>query len=169
MTNERSPEIPEKAALPREITPEDRARLSGPVLRTFHAIADAWEMDARELLALLGRPDRSTHEEWARAARAQAPLSLPLDTLTRISAVIAIEQALANLFEDRAQAMTWMRGAHDAPAFAGASPMETILSGGHDALEILRRYLDTWQTGQLGRDAPEGSFVPVTEEDLVFV
>ncbi|TFL16011.1 MbcA/ParS/Xre antitoxin family protein, partial [Jannaschia formosa] len=89
-------------------------------------------------------------------------------TLTRISAVIAIEQALANLFEDRAQAMTWMRGAHDAPAFAGASPMETILNGGRDGLETVQGYLDAWRAGEVGRGAPEGSFVPVTEEDLVF-
>ena len=152
-----------------EVGADDRGRLSGPAMRTFRSIADSWSLSERERLVLLGQPGRSTYHQWARKARDHQPLSLPFDALVRISALIGIEMGLSMLFEDRAQALTWMRGAHRGTAFAGASPMETILEGTQDGLMIVRRYLDAWRGGQMGHGAPEGSFEPVTAEDLVFV
>lgn len=152
-----------------EVGSDDRGRLSGPAMRTFRSIADAWALSERDRLVLLGQPGRSTYHQWMRKAREHEPLTLPFDTLMRISALIGIESALSLLFEEHAQALTWMHGAHRGTAFAGASPMETLLEGTQDGMMTVRRYLDAWRGGQMGHGAPEGSFEPVTAEDLVFV
>lgn len=145
----------------------DRARLSGPGLRSFRAIADAWSLSEAQRIAVLGHPGRSTYHNWLRKAKDHQPVSLPHDTLVRISAVLGIHKALAILFEDPAQALVWLSGPHGGTAFAGASPLTLMIDGGQDGMMTVRRYLDAWRGGQMGlgaRDVP-----PVTEADLVIL
>lgn len=85
------------------VTAADRARLSGPGMRTFREIARRWTLVEAELIALLGQPGRSTFHGWAKKAREGAPVTLPPDTLTRISAVLGIHKALAILFAEEAR------------------------------------------------------------------
>lgn len=146
----------------------DRARTSAPGLRTFREIADRFEWSEADRIAILGDPGRSTYHQWMKKAREHQPLTLPLDTLLRISAILGIYKALALLFEEESQALVWLKGAHRGTVFAGASPMAYMLTGGHDGLMSVRRYLDAWRGGAMGFGAPEGSFEPVTEADLVF-
>ncbi|MGH1329695.1 MAG: MbcA/ParS/Xre antitoxin family protein [Paracoccaceae bacterium] len=148
---------------------EDRKRASGPGLRAFRAIAAQWGLSERERIVLLGEPGRSTYHQWMKKAQDEAPVTLPLDTLLRISAVLGIYKALAILFEDPNQALVWLKGAHAGTLFSGASPMGYILDGSHDGIMSVRRYLDAWRGGHMGHGAPEGSFEPVTAEDIVFV
>ncbi|MCB5200508.1 MbcA/ParS/Xre antitoxin family protein [Loktanella sp. TSTF-M6] len=150
------------------ISREDRVRTSAPGLRTFREIADRFGLTEAERIAVLGDPGRSTYHQWMKKAREHQPLTLPLDTLLRISAILGIYKALTILFEDENQALVWLKGPHQGTLFAGASPMAYMLEGGHDGLMSVRRYLDAWRGGEMGYGAPEGSFEPVTEDDLVF-
>lgn len=150
------------------ISKEDRARTSAPGLRTFRQIADRFGLTEAERLAILGDPGRSTYHQWMKKAREQQPLTLPLDTLLRISALLGIYKALTILFEDESQALVWLKGPHQGTLFSGASPMAYMLEGGHDGLMSVRRYLDAWRGGSMGFGAPEGGFEAVTKDDLVF-
>jgi hypothetical protein len=150
------------------ISREDRARTSAPGLRSFRAIADKFNLFEAERIAILGDPGRSTYHQWMKKAREQQPLTLPLDTLLRVSAVLGIYKALTILFEDETQALVWLKGPHQGTLFAGASPITYMLDGGHDGLMSVRRYLDSWRGGSMGLGAPEGSFEVVTNDDLVF-
>jgi len=150
------------------ISKEDRSRTSAPGLRAFREIADRFNLSEAERISLLGEPGRSTYHQWIKKARDKQPLTLPLDTLLRISAVLGIYKSLAILLEDESQALVWLKGPHQGTLFAGASPMAYMLEGGHDGLMSVRRYLDAWRGGSMGFGAPEGSFEAVTEDDLVF-
>lgn len=151
-----------------EISREDRARTSAPSLRAFRKIADQFGLSEAERIAILGDPGRSTYHHWMKKVRERQSLTLPLDTLLRISAILGIYRGLTILFEDEAQALVWLKGAHKGTLFAGASPKAYMLEGGHDGLMSVRRYLDAWRGGGIGFGAPEGSFEVVTEADLVF-
>jgi hypothetical protein len=98
-------------------------------MRIFRSIANGWSPSERERLFLPGRPRRSTHHHWMRKVRDRQPLLLPFDALVRISTPIGIEGALEMLFEDRAQFLTWMRGAPRGTAFAGAAPYGDAYEG----------------------------------------
>lgn len=151
------------------ISTGDRQRASGPGLRTFRNIADLWGLTEKERIAILGEPARSTYHSWMKKAQAGESLVLPLDTLLRISGVLGIHKALEILFEDRQQALTWLKGAHRGTVFRGAPPLTFIVDGAQDGIMTVRRYLDAWRGGHPGQGVPEGDFVPVAEEDLVFV
>lgn len=150
------------------ISRADRARTSGPGLRTFKAIADKWGLREQDRLAVLGDPGRSTYHQWMRKAKDNAPLTLPLDTLLRISAILGIYKSLAILFDEPEQAMIWFSGAHQGTLFGGASPRSFVLDGSHDGIMSVRRYLDAWRGGAMGHGATEGHFEPVTKDDVVF-
>ena len=150
------------------ISRDDRARTSAPGLRAFREIADRFDLSEADRIGILGDPGRSTYHQWMKKAREHQPLTLPLDTLLRISAILGVYKALAILFEAESQALVWLRGGHQGTLFAGASPMTFMLEGGHDGLMSVRRYLDAWRGRSMGGGAAEGSFEIVTEDDLVF-
>ena len=58
----------------------DRKDLTGPALRTFFRIAEAWGLKEQEQMRLLGLDSRSTYQSWKRGAIA----ALPKDALERI-------------------------------------------------------------------------------------
>ena len=147
----------------------DRARVSGPGLRTFRQIADGWGLTEKQRIAVLGEPARSTYHLWMKKAVAGDPVTLPLDTLLRISGVLGIHKSLTILFADRGEALAWLTGPHRGTVFRGAAPMTYIVDGAQDGIMTVRRYLDAWRGGQAGHGAPEGSFDPVTEDDVVFL
>ena len=68
----------------------DRKDLTGPALRTFFRIADAWGLKEQEQMRLLGLESRSTFQSWKRGVVA----ALPKDALERISYVMGIYQGL---------------------------------------------------------------------------
>lgn len=147
----------------------DRARLSGAGIRTFVNIADQWELTEKQRVSILGDPGRSTYYAWLRKAENQEALSLPLDTLLRISAVLGIYKSLAILFLDSWQAILWLRGEHKGTIFNGMSPLSLIVDGSQDGMLSVRRYLDGWRGGHAGHGAQEGTYEPVTEEGIIFV
>jgi hypothetical protein len=145
-----------------------RRRVSGPGLRTFLAIADRYGISTKDRMSLLGEPLSSTYHEWVRKARADEALSLPFDTLTRISALLGIHKALELLFPVEAEAMVWLKGPHKGETFGGQAPLTLMVDGGFDGLMIVRRYLDSWRGGLRGGPGAAGQFSPVNEDDIVF-
>lgn len=157
-----------QALVPAAMDAGERARVSGPGLRTFKSIADRWDLTEEQRRLLLGLPPRSTYHAWIRKALDGKNPILPLDTLLRISAVLGIHKALAILFPRPDEAMTWLKGSHRGALFGGQSPLDLMLSGTQDGLLSVRRYLDAWRGGLRG--VPEGIKVePVAPDDIVFV
>jgi hypothetical protein len=117
---------------------DDSARASGPALRTFARIADAWGLKQAERSVLLALP-RST---YFAALKAPSRARLSRDTLERISYVFGIYKALQILLPRGAAADAWIRNVNAAPVFNGRSPLAVMLGGNVADLYVVRRYLD---------------------------
>lgn len=126
---------------PRPVPAPDR--LSGPALRTFFRIADAWSLSSEEARTLLGSPPRSTYFVWKKAGHGH----LGRDALERISYILGIYKALQILLPDPAAADAWVRKPNAAPVFGGRPALQRMLSGNVADLYVVRQYLDAWRGG----------------------
>lgn len=120
----------------------NRRRLSGPGLRAFLAIADLWGLTEEQRRLILGYPARSTYHGWIKKARERRGITLNLDVLMRISAVLGIYKGLKILFADDDKGVEWLQRPHKARVFGGATPIELITTGTQDALLTVRRFVD---------------------------
>lgn len=149
--------------------PAIRRRLSAPGLRTFLAIADLWGLTAEDRRLVLGLPPSSTYHGWVKTARAHGDLTLPVDTLLRISAVLGIHQALGLLFLTEREAVEWLRTSHKATVFGGKPPLELVVGGTQDGLLTVRRFLDAARGGlYMEPNEIDAASAPYTEADVVF-
>jgi hypothetical protein len=121
----------------------DRRSLSGPALRTFFRIAQAWELSIEEQMKLLGLTNRATLYNW----RKEKNVTLPKDTLERISYILGIFKALQLLLRDEKAADAWVKRPNSAPLFAGKSALDRMLSGHVADLFVVRQYLDAQRGG----------------------
>lgn len=154
---------------PARFEPANRRRLSGPALRSFAAIADLWGLREEQRRLVLGYPSRSTYHNWMRLAREQGDVTLDVDSLTRLSALLGIHQALGVLFNSQADAVSWLAGPHDAPLFGGQPPMALVTSGTLDGLLQVRRFLDAARGGlYMPPNAIDIDFAPSTDRDIVW-
>ena len=112
--------------------------LAQAALKGFFQVTDRWGLDAREQMALLGQPPRSTFFAWKEGSRA----ILPKDTLERINCVLGIWKALRLIVPDVSRALAWVREPNDSPLFEGASPMAFMAGGKIPDLADVRRLLD---------------------------
>lgn len=128
-------------------TPESRRRLSGPGLRTFLNIAESWQLSEPQRRAVLGAPPRSTYYNWIAKAQAGQRVSLPLDSLLRISAILGIHKDLRILFGSPDRGLRWLRNENSAPLFGGQRPLDLVLSGTQVGIVEVRRFLDAWRGG----------------------
>ena len=125
-------------ALDRRRDPQVRRRMSGPAIRTFFSIADAWDLAVNEQRALLGWPAPSTYHKY----KAGDVGTLSFDTLTRLSLVIGIYKALHILYAERELADRWVKLPNSNPLFGGRPALELMTEGGIDGLYQVRRLLD---------------------------
>jgi uncharacterized protein (DUF2384 family) len=121
------------------IAPAGRGRRDAVALKTFFRLATEWGLTADEQLVLLGRPGRSTFYRW----KAQAPATLSVDTLERISLLLGIYKALEILFPAAEHATGWLRRPNE--AFGGRTALQVMLGGRMDDLYQVRRHLDAWR------------------------
>lgn len=121
----------------------DRKALSGPALRTFFRIAERWGLSVDEQKTLLGVASSSTFYKWKRDPQ----VTLPPDTLERISYILGIYKALQILLPDEQAADAWVRRPNHAPPFGGRSALERMLSGHVSDLYVVRQYLDAQRGG----------------------
>ena len=133
-------------ATPAVVTPQpagyDRKDLSGPALRTFFNIAEAWKLTPAQQIILLGA-ERSTFYKWKREREGL----LSKDTLERISYILGIYKALQILLPQPEAADTWVHRANTAPLFGGKSALDRMLSGKVSDLYVVRQYLDAQRGG----------------------
>ena len=116
----------------------NRKELSGPALRAFLRIAKLWNLSVDEQMTLLGLTSRSTYFKWKKGGN----LTLPKDTLERISYVLGIYKALQILLPDERAADAWIHKPNTAPPFSGQSALDRMLSGNVSDLYVVRQYLD---------------------------
>ena len=148
--------------------PSNRRRLSGPAMRTFLNIADKWQLSESERLMVLGLPGRSTYFGWVSKARANQDLTLPVDALLRISAVLGVHKSLSVLFGSDHESLEWLRGPHGAPTFGGQPPIALLINGTQDGIMLVRRYLDAFRGGTFAApDADDNNDAPYTDDDIV--
>lgn len=153
---------------PAAYAPEHRRRLSGPAFRAFLAIADLWRLNEEQRRILIGLPSRSTYHAWARAAREHRDVTLDLDALLRLSAILGIHKALAILHREESDGVAWLRGPHQAPVFGGQAPLEVMLAGTQDALLTVRRFLDAARGGLFAApNAVDEGFRPYEDAEIV--
>jgi uncharacterized protein (DUF2384 family) len=149
-------------------TPANRRRLSRPGLRTFLAIADLWGLTEEQRRLVLGLPSRSTYHNWVKAVREHGEITLAVDTLHRISAVLGIHQALGILFGTEREGTEWLRAPHGATVFGGNPPLDLLTSGTQDGLLTVRRFLDAARSGRyMEPNALDAAFSPYTDSDVV--
>jgi uncharacterized protein (DUF2384 family) len=148
---------------------DNRARLSGPGLRTFLTIADLWGLTEAQRLLTLGSPARSTYHRWGQIVRKHGEIVLDVDVLTRISGVLGIHKALAVLFESEADGIDWLKSPHLAPVFGGQTPLDLVTSGELDAILTVRRFLDAARDGRyMAPNALDADATPYRDDDLRF-
>nr|WP_294517797.1 MbcA/ParS/Xre antitoxin family protein [uncultured Rhodopila sp.] len=149
--------------------PANRRRLSAPGLRSFLAIADLWGLNETARRLMLGFPSRSTYQHWVKMAREHQDLTLDVDVLTRISAVLGIHQALGVLNPTEQAGIAWLRGPHRAPVFGGRPPMDLVTRGTQDGLLTVRRFLEAARGGQyMPPNEADAGFRLYTGADIVF-
>ena len=119
-------------------------RVSGPALRTFFRIADAWGLNAKEQIRLLGDPPKSTFYRWKQGPNA---VVLSRDTLERLSYIFGIYSALQVLLPLPGAADNWVKKPNAAPFLGGVSALERMLSGRVADLYVIRQYLDAQRGG----------------------
>ena len=122
---------------------ERRRSLSGAALRTFFNIARDWRLSTQEQIQLLGLSASSTFYKWKK----DPAVTLPRDTLERISYILGIYKALQILLPEQQAADNWVRKPNQAPPFGGRSALERMLSGNVADLFIVRQYLDAERGG----------------------
>ncbi len=122
---------------------QNRKDLSGPAMRSFLGIAKLWGLSTQEQTVLLGVTSRSTYFKWKK----EPSLTLPKDTLERISYILGIYKALQILLPNTGAADSWIRKPNDAPLFGGQSALERMLSGNVSDLYVVRQYLDAQRGG----------------------
>jgi hypothetical protein len=117
-------------------TTHDRKDLTGPALRTFFRIADAWGLKEQHQMRLLGLDNRSTFQSWKRGAVA----AIPKDALERISYVLGIYKGLQILLPKSAD--DWIHKANSNPIFGGQSALDRMATGNVADLYVVRQYID---------------------------
>ncbi|MCK9551307.1 antitoxin Xre-like helix-turn-helix domain-containing protein [Aquamicrobium sp.] len=117
-------------------TAKGRKDLTGPALRTFFRIAEAWGLKEPEQMSLLGLDSRSTLQAWKRGAVA----AIPKDALERISYILGIYKGLHILLPKTAD--EWVRKPNMAALFGGGSALQRMTSGNVADLYVVRQYID---------------------------
>lgn len=146
----------------------NRRRLSAPGLRTFLRIADRWGLTEQQRLLILGYPYRSRYTRWCKQLRLQKQLTLSVDVLMRISAVLGIYQALQILYADESHAIAWLRTPHGAIVFGGHPPLDLMTCGTQDGLLVVRRFLGNACEGHhMLPDKLDTDFLGYDDADIV--
>ncbi len=127
-----------------EVTrPIDTEKDSLPALRTLFRIANAWGLNNKEQMTLLGSPPKSTFYRWKQGEY----VVLSRDTLERISYIFGVYSALQVLLPEPEAADAWIKKPNTAPIFGGRSALDRMLSGQVGDLYLVRQYLDAQRGG----------------------
>ncbi|WP_246248933.1 antitoxin Xre/MbcA/ParS toxin-binding domain-containing protein [Chelativorans alearense] len=155
---------------PDRFEPANRRMLSGPGMRTFLTIADLWGLNETQRRLVLGYPSKSTYQNWRKLAREHKDITLGVDTLTRISAVLGIYQALLVLYTDEAEGWDWLKRPNADRTFGGQRPLDIVTGGTIDGLMTVRRFLDAARGGiYMAPNEADFDPSPYGEDDVVVI
>ncbi|ATW02121.1 antitoxin Xre-like helix-turn-helix domain-containing protein [Sphingorhabdus sp. YGSMI21] len=115
---------------------KSRKDLTGPALRTFFRVADAWKLSEQEQMNILGLDSRSTLQSWKKGGVA----AISKDALERISYILGIYKGLKVLLPKSAD--EWVRKPNEAPLFGGEPALNRLVSGNVADLFVVRQYID---------------------------
>ncbi len=107
-------------------------------LRAFFALADRWALSTREQAILLASTP-ATIRRWRRDTRR---CRLHRDQLERISTLLAIDAAVADVLVPGGDPAMWLRDAAALPFGHGLSPLAQMLRGSVSDLLALLSLLD---------------------------
>ena len=119
--------------------PAVRKKLSGPAIRSFFKIGEAWKLTVDEQKALLGWPATSTLYKY----KQNDVGTLSYDALIRISLVLGIYKALHFLYPDKELADRWIKLPNSNSLFGGRPAIDFLTKAGIDGLYQVRRLLDS--------------------------
>jgi hypothetical protein len=122
----------------RRSDPKIRRQMSGPAVRAFFRIGEAWELTMADQRALLGWPPESTFYKY----KAGNVALLSYDMLERISLILGIYKDLHILYPDAGLADRWVKLPNSNSLFGGRPALAFLKDGGMDALFQVRRLLD---------------------------
>lgn len=125
------------------MTREKNRSMSIAGLKAFFNIMKAWGVNDSQAKVLLGSPSRSAFYKW----KGNPDVSLPHDTLERISYILGIYKDLQILLQRPEAADAWVKKPNDAPLFGGQSALDRMLSGNMADLYVTRQYLDAMRGG----------------------
>lgn len=117
----------------------DVAELGRVAAKLFLAIADEWSLSQQQR-AIIAGVGRTTLHNWKQRVEAGEPLTLPVDTLERLSYVAGIYKALQLLLPTREHWAEWIKKPNR--DFGGQSALDRMLGGRVVDLADVRRYLD---------------------------
>jgi Protein of unknown function (DUF2384) len=126
-------------SLPNRQDPAVRKKLSGPAIRSFFKIGEAWKLTVEEQKALLGWPATSTLYKY----KQNDVGTLSYDALVRISLVLGIYKALHILYSDNELADRWIKLPNANSLFGGRPAVDFLKKAGIDGLYQVRRLLDS--------------------------
>ncbi len=103
---------------------------------------ERWDLNQDELATLLGGVSKRTIGNWLNKARAGNHVTIPSDTLERISLLLGIDKCLA-ITAPEGHRYEFFQRPNNAPLFQGESIKSYLLSRqSMMALYTARRYLD---------------------------
>ena len=129
-------------ALPDLNARAERERLSPAALKAFFNIMARWHVRDEDARRLLGGVTNGPFYEMKKDPNR----ILDADRLTRISYLVGIFKAL-NILHARPLADEWMQLPNTHRIFAGARPLDYVMSGGLPAMQLVRRLLDARRAG----------------------
>jgi hypothetical protein len=123
--------------------PKMRKQMSGPAIRAFFQIADAWSLSNRDQIALLGWLSDATFFKY----KSGSVGALSYDVLIRISLLLGIYKDLHILYPDDGLADRWIHLPNSNPLFGGQPALRLMIDDGIDGLYHVRRLLDARRGG----------------------
>ena len=123
--------------------PKIRRQMSGPAVRAFLNVAEAWNLSNEARRALLGWPAESTFFKY----KAGEIGTLSLDMLTRISLVLGIYKDLHILYPEPDLADRCVSLPNNKALFGGRPALSLMTEAGMDGLYQVRRLLDARRGG----------------------
>ena len=118
--------------------PKIRRQMSGPAIRAFLNVAEAWSLTNEARRGLLGWPAESTFFKY----KAGEIGTLSFDMLMRISLVLGIYKDLHILYPEPDLADRWVSLPNNNALFGGRPALSLMTEGGMDGLYQVRRLLD---------------------------
>lgn len=129
-----------------ELHPErDGGKMGRAALMVFFGISAKWNLTSEQQMRVLGDTPRSTFYNWKNKVVNKENVSLPKDTLERISYVMGIYKALNILLPSEESANRWIHRANSAPLFNNQTALDKMLAGNVADLADVRRFLDAYR------------------------